>query len=84
MSPPFARKTFAVSRQSEFVSTPAVRPGASTILHTTPDRGIGQQSQGVAGTTAAERWGSLSLTVRADISPEAVWRSSRSGSTSAR
>jgi hypothetical protein len=70
MSPPFARKTFAVSRQSESVSTPAVRPGASTILHTTPDRGIGQQSQGVAGTTAAERWGSLSLTVRADISPE--------------
>jgi hypothetical protein len=70
MSPPFARKTFAVSRQSESVSTPAVRPGASTILHTTPDRGIGQQSQSVAGTTAAERWGSLSLTVRADISPE--------------
>ena len=52
------------------VSTPAVRPGASTILHTTTDRGIGQQSQGVAGTTAAERWGSLSLTVRADISRE--------------
>ena len=70
MSPPFARKTFAVSRQSESVSTPAVRPGASTILHTTPDQGIGQQSQSVAGTTAAERWGSLSLTVRADISPE--------------
>jgi hypothetical protein len=70
MSPPFAHKTFAVSRRSEFVSTPAVRPGASTILHTTTDRGIGQQSQGVAGTTAAERWGSLSLTVRADISPE--------------
>ena len=70
MSPPVARKTFAVSRQSESVSTPAVRPGASTILHTTPDQGIGQQSQSVAGTTAAERWGSLSLTVRADISPE--------------
>lgn len=70
MSPPFARKTFAVSRQSEFVSTPAVRPGASAILHTTPDRGIGQQSQGVVGTTAAERWGSLSLTVRAEVSPE--------------
>lgn len=70
MSPPFARKTFAVSRQSESVSTPAARPGASTILHTTPDQGIGQQSQSVAGTTAAERWGSLSLTVRADISPE--------------
>jgi hypothetical protein len=64
MSHPFARKTFAVSRLSEFVSTPAFGPGASTILHTKPDQGIGQQSQGIAGGTAAERSESVSLPVR--------------------
>jgi hypothetical protein len=53
------------------------RPGAPTILHTTadrPDRGIGQQNQGVAGTKAAKKRGALSLIVRdvSRVSREAV------------
>jgi hypothetical protein len=39
-------------------------PDASTILHTTSDRGITQPNKGVAGTNAAEKLGSLSLPVR--------------------
>jgi hypothetical protein len=43
------------------------RSGALAILHTahtTPDHAIVQQSQGIAGNKAAEKWGPLSLIVR--------------------
>jgi hypothetical protein len=79
----FAASTQATKGNKAFHAPSPKRlegPGTPILLHTTYDRGCGQQSQGVAGKKAADKQGAVTLTVRdshgdaGDPEVAALWR----------